>query len=419
MPKKGKAKRGEGVAFHYKLPKEGLALHSVLLVSHCVTLVFRAALKVPTLTEQLVAAVMRLVYMDKTRPEFYYIPIPYGHHLHGRQYKQYKPQWLRGTPLGDILAEADWKMKCLHVGARSDESKEKFEAWNNKSQLTGLATWMDFPPDEHPSGASIIMSCESAKVHETETELVFAGEPKMKIVDQTNTTYSNYITHYFDSVAYHDEPLFLQMKEVMKLIIAVEWMKKRGVRANKPWVLDCTKCQAISVPASVKPRPGELKEILEALERDHKIALQSRDNGTVSHYTGTLSHDTSNTLEVTETSAIATVTRSIGDITETRTLKVSDDHDLVFSHLDPKMPLGIESISLMRPLIPNVTSWKELFAETVPWPHVWQGRGEVCTFTGGVTTRDIPIQHVPMAATPSEGTVRVNCQKCHSCEGTK
>ena len=62
----------------------------------------------------------------------------------------------------------------------------------------------------------------------------------------------------------------------------------------------------------------------------------------------------------------------------------------------------------MRPLIPDVTFWKELFAETVPWPHVWQGRGEVCTFTGGVTTRDIPIQHVLMAATPSEGEVRVS-----------
>ena len=400
MPKKSKKHTDSGgESFHFKLPKEGLALSRVVLLGHCVQLMFRAAFKVPTLTEQLVAAVMRLVYVDKTRPEFYYIPIPYGHPYHGRKYKQYKPQWLRGTPLGNILAEADWKMKCLHVGARSDDAKEKFEAWSNKSQLTGLATRMDFPPDERPSGMSIIMSCESAKVHETETELVFIEEPKMKIEDQANTTWSSYITHYFDSVAYHDEPLFLQMKEIVKLIIAVEWMRKRGVKANKSWMWDCTKSQGTSIPISIKPHPEQLKKMLASWSSEHTKALQSHDKGTMSHYTGALSHDTSTQLEVTDNTGIATVTRSIGDITETWTLKISDDRNLVFSHLNPQMPLGINRD--MRPLIPDVTSWKELFAETVPWPRVWQGRREVCTFTGGVTTRDIPIHHTPAAATPS------------------
>ena len=33
----------------------------------------------------------------------------------------------------------------------------------------------------------------------------------MAITDQTNSTYTKYIT---DSIAYHDEPLFLKMREV-------------------------------------------------------------------------------------------------------------------------------------------------------------------------------------------------------------
>eukprot|EP00731_Ephydatia_muelleri_P005858 Em0003g106a len=323
---------------------------------------------------------MRLVYVDKKRPEFYYIPIPPGHPYHGRQYMQYEPQWLRGTPLGDILAEADWKMKCLHVGVRSDDLKQKFEAWSNKSDLTGLATRMDFPPDERPMGRSIIMSCESARVHETETELLFVDDPKMKIVDQSNKLYSEYITHYFDSVAYHDEPLFLRMKEIIKLIVA-----------------NCTKSQrpSASIPVTIKPTPDQLKKMLASMKEEHAKALQSHDAGTLSHGNSLMSYPANTTMEVTDTSAIATVKRSIKDITETWTLQISDDHNLVFQHLNPQMPLGISSLSPRGLLIPDVTSWKELFAETVPWPHVWQGMGAVCTFTGGVTTRDIPVHHAP------------------------
>ena len=404
-----KAKREGDVAFHFKLPKEGLALSRILMLAGCIKLVFRSACKVPTLTEQLVAAVMRLVYVDKKRPEFYYIPIPPGHPYHGRQYMQYEPQWLRGTPLGDILAEADWKMKCLHVGVRSDDLKQKFEAWSNKSELTGLATWMDFPPDECPTGRSIIMSCESARVHETETELLFVDDPKMKIVDQSNKLYSEYITHYFDSVAYHDEPLFLRMKEIIKLIVAVEWMKKRGVKVNKSWIWDCTKSQrpSASIPVTIKPTSDQLKKMLASMKEEHAKALQSHDAGTLSHGNSLMSYPANTTMEVTETSAIATVKRSIKDITETWTLQILDDHDLVFQHLNPQMPLGISSLSPMGLLIPDVTSWKELFAETVPWPHVWQGMGAVHTFTGGVTTRDIPVHHAPSSATPSHSREEV------------
>ena len=89
-----------------------------------------------------------------------------------------------------------------------------------------------------------------------------------------------------------------------------------------------------------------------------------------------------------------------------QTLQISDDHGLMFQHLNPQMPLGFCS-QLMRLLIPDVTSWKQLFAETVPWPHVWQGMGEVSTFTGGVTARDIPVHHTPSSATPSHSREEV------------
>ena len=174
-------------------------------------------------------------------------------------------------------------------------------------------------------------------------------------------------------MAYHDEPLFLQMKEIIKLIIAVEWMKKRGVKVNKSWIRDCTKSQRPStlIPVTIKPTPDQLKEMLASMKEEHSKALQSHDAGTQSHDSSAVSCDTNTTVEVTDTSAIATVKRSIKDVIETRTLQISDDHDLVFQHLNPQMPLGFCS-QLMRLLIPDVTSWKQLFAETVSWPHVWE-----------------------------------------------
>eukprot|EP00731_Ephydatia_muelleri_P039059 Em1077g3a len=292
-----------------------------------------------------------VVYVDKKRPEFYYIPIPPGHPYQGRQYMQYEPQWLRGTPLGDILAKVGWKMKCLHVGVRSDNLKQKFEAWNNKSELTGLATRMDFPPDERPMGRSIIMSFEG--------------------------------NHQADCCS------------------AVEWMKKTGVKVNESWMQNCTKSQrpSASIPVTKTPTSDHLKETLTSMKEEHPIVLQSHEASTQTHNNSPVSYPANPTMEVTDTSALGTVKGSINDIIETRTLQIFDDHDL-FQHLNPQMALGISSLSQRELLIPDVTSWKELFAETVPWPmHVWHGMGAVCTFTGGkVSSKDIP--RPPVVMTP-------------------
>ena len=36
------------------------------------------------------------------------------------------PSWMRGTKVGNLLADTDGNMKCLHVGARSNEEKNSF-----------------------------------------------------------------------------------------------------------------------------------------------------------------------------------------------------------------------------------------------------------------------------------------------------
>ena len=89
--------------------------------------------------------------------------------------------------------------------------------------MTNLSTREDF--NEDFPGASIIMRCDSVNVSEEKDEIHFIGRPEMKIecVDpEFNSEYSKYITDIFDSVAYHDEPLFLKVQEIVKLVLAVE-----------------------------------------------------------------------------------------------------------------------------------------------------------------------------------------------------
>jgi len=231
------SKEEDGFAFHFKLPAEGLALRSVAVVNGVPEIRFDASLKVPTITEEDVATAFRLA-SEGVRPEFFYIIIPFWHPFFGRQFKQYLPAWLRGTSVGEVLSEADWTMKCLHIGARSNEDKSKFWAWEKTSQLEGLATRLDFP-DDNPPG-SIKMSCESAKVQKDENEMVFPEEPIIRIVDDSNSLYSKYITEMLPSIAYDDEPLFLRMQELIKLILAAEWFTEKGVKVSKRWMMEHT-----------------------------------------------------------------------------------------------------------------------------------------------------------------------------------
>ena len=226
-----------GIAFHFKLPASGLALRSVAIVDGVAELRFDASPKVPTITEEDIATAFRLAVEGK-RPEFLYILIPPWHPFFGRQFKHYSPAWLRGTSVGELLAEADWNMKCLHVGVQSNETKSAFWSWQKKSHLDGLATRLDFPQD-NPTG-SVMMSCESATVQKAENEMLFSEEPKMTIVDDSSSLYTKYITEIYPSVAYHDEPFFLKMQELIKLILAAEWFVEKGVSIDKEWMMEQT-----------------------------------------------------------------------------------------------------------------------------------------------------------------------------------
>ena len=237
-----------GIAFHFRLPASGLALRSVAIVDGVAELRFDASPNVPTITEEDIATAFRLAVEGK-RPEFFFVLIPPWHPFFGRQFKRYSPAWLRGTSFGELLAEADWNMKCLHVGVQSNETKSAFWSWQKKSHLDGLATRLDFPEDNPPG--SIKMSCQSATVQKSENEMLFSEEPKMMIVDDSSSLYTNYITEIYPSVAYHDEPLFLKMQELIKLILVAEWLIEKEVSINREWMMEQTSksSQQVSIEA--------------------------------------------------------------------------------------------------------------------------------------------------------------------------
>ena len=237
--------------FHLNLP-EGLGLRGVGIVDGKPEFRFSASPNTPTISEEDVAAALRLAY-EGERPEFFYIGILPGHPFFGRQFKQYKPQWLRGTPFGETLSEADWKMKCLHIGARSNEEKTEFWAWQKTSKLDGLATRFDFRNTRPKTGGSIIMSCNLVKVQKGVNEMLFEGEPRMRINDETNMRYSKYISKHFRAIAYHDEPLFLKVQELIKLVLAAEWLVEKGLKVDEDWMMNCTRATVkSSQPQAVK-----------------------------------------------------------------------------------------------------------------------------------------------------------------------
>lgn len=240
-------------AFCCQLPEDGLALHSVGIVDGVPELRFRASPKVPTIQEEDIATVFRLV-SEKKRPEFYYINFPPTHPMHQCRYLMcYTPAWLRWTAVGELLADADWKMKCLHVGTKANENKSAFKSWSEESQLDNLATHLDFPKDG--PNTSIFMSCEYATVQKDNDEMIFPEEPKMRIADQHSSLYTKYITEIYPSVAYYDEPNFLKMQELIKLILAVEWLyKEKGIRVNQEWMMKHTS------NAKPRPTPGTTKK---------------------------------------------------------------------------------------------------------------------------------------------------------------
>ena len=400
-----------GVSFQFKLPSEGLALRSVTVENGTPRLIFDPALKVPTLTEEDVGIACRLA-CEESRPEFFYKPFPMTHPYFSRQYMHHNPAWLRGTSVGELLSEADWTMKCLHIGARSDKKKEKFWAWQETSNLEGLANVLDFPDDNFPG--SVIMSCESVEVQKSENELVFVGEPKMTIKDDGNSTYTKYISEIYPSIAYHDEPLFLKIQELIKLIVATEWLiKEKKVRFSRKWMMECSaaKSQEASQAVEVKSKDTKEEEAREIIGNFEK-QLPQATHKEVPTEQGAVQLDVSVEKTATESGIEASITTEMQSsfsslkIEKTTTVRASvHDHDMVYKGEDPNMPILPEIPGVCTAVVPKVQSWSELFSQTVPWPRVWllpfEG-AELLSTTGGVSTSTIPVTNRAPVQTSSQ-----------------
>lgn len=412
------ATKDGNLVFHYKLPVDGLSLRSVGVVSSVPELRFAASPKVPTILEEDIATVFRLVSENK-RPEFFYSCFPPTHPMHEcRYFMHYSPGWLRWTAVGELLADADWNMKCLQVGVRANEDKSVFKSRSAESQLDGLATCLDFPNDGY---GPVMMSCEYAKVQKSNDEVMFPEEPKMKIVASSSSLYSKYITAIYQSVAYFDEPNFLKMQELIKLILAVEWLyKKKGVRVNQEWVMKHTskptKAEAHpklgarkKPPYDMIPQPTVFKrpssdvtartweavqyETLKTkcgVERQYGY-LDFRDTSLVMFNEDGTPCPPEKYLKLMELKISNSYMTAVMSITMGKFDKCLTDED-------PNTLLGF----CKADIIPDVKSWYELISElTVPIPHIRQhpfvGIG-VPMASGGVTTSNFVVREEPVQA---------------------
>ena len=389
-----------GFSFNFKLPSEDLALRSVVINNGIPELIFDAALYVPTLTEEDVGIACRLA-CEGVRPEFFYIGIPDHHPFHGRQYKHYSPEWLKGTITGELLAEVDWSMKCLTISARSDEKKERFWSWQKTSKLEGLATGLDFPK-EKPTG-SVKMSCRSVKVQKSENEMVFLEEPELRIDNESSSTYTKYITSILDSVAYYDEPRFLKMRELIKLILAAEWLKEKGIRFSRPWMKKCSARQVQSQSIEVKSKGPDEDAVKEILLHLLKLLPANSHKEVMSAQLGPLSVDNVVETDITEEGIEVKVTTTVlpsqlpsPKVEKSTIIRLSvNNYDWLYSSLNPNIPIWFEIPGHSKEIVPKVESWSELFSQTVPWPHIWKfphcEGAEMVSACGGVTTSSIPV----------------------------
>ena len=420
----------DGLAFRFDFPKD-LSLSAVDVIDGVPKLRFVPSLHVPSITEEDVAVCVRLC-QDKARPEFFYISFPQNHPFYGRHYKDYRPSYLRGTSVGELLAEADWLMKCLNAGVRSDETKTKFKSWAENSQLDGLATSEYF--SAAASHGSIFMMCKSVEVDKSDKEMSFS-DPKMAINSMRSSSYSKYLTEKFDAIAYYDEPLFLKMKELIKLIVAIEWfVEEKGVKFSAEWMNKHLSRSQSSVrqqqQAITAKSPKLTQEIVDYVLKqffgDDTIPLLALPAGEIPalHIPSPLSVMIP-PVQITTTKTMTERAFQIKHVRKIDALGVSkefaltiscDDFDVLYQGMNPNtsIPYRNEKGQLCF-TVPNVESWSKLFSETVPIPCKFTSNGEMAEIVyGGVTTQNIPVKKdqnattVKAKATKKEQEVVVN-----------
>ncbi len=409
----------DGLAFRFEMPKEDLSLRGVCIEDGVPTLLFSVAKKVPTIIEEEVAMCIRLSQENK-RPEFYYNGFLPDHPLAGtgRHFKQYKPLYMRRTSIGETLAEIDWQMKCLMVGVRSDKNKEKFWSWTEKSNVDGLASFENFERDPSKHGG-VYMKCKGVSVCEDSNQILFEGEPEMAIDSVEFPAYSRYITEHFDSIAYYDEPLFLKMKEYIKLILAVEWLKEKGVHFSQNWIREHT-TPTYDPPKSlqVELSAEETNSIMKQLKEEAKKAMKGPEvlqALSQSKYVDQVSVEEP-TMTVNSKGFEAKFERTIAhpgfpvQKMVARLRATTHDFDFLYEGIDPNMPVTLNP-DTKETIIPEVKSWSELMRETEFFPCKWlQDPSDVMVrspaLTGGISTTNIPVHRVnepvPVRSAPIE-----------------
>ena len=405
-----------GYSFHFSLPT-GLKLVGTRIDDNGTPhLLFDASPKVPTITEEDCAAVFRLVYVDQTRPNFAFCGFIAGHPFCGRWYLHFDPEWLRYTELGELLLEADWSMKSFSAGVRSNDAKDEVKSLRASSNLEGLADRSDFPIDGVPG--SVYMTCQEVRGTDVGDGFVFNGEPKMRILDVERQAYTKYATEIFDSIAYHDEPRFLKIKEIVKLIVIAEWLCDKKVPINIEWVMEKTKptkhsSQPDKLSATVNHQKA-LKCAMTALPLRVPL-LQPSSESNKRTFISVKSVDIS-----TPSRAVIRAERSSWEIdngalvdSESITIQATiDDFDWLYEGTiyEPRNNFPVVEADMFLGYRPDCRTLAELYKRTLPIPCSWQipycGIG-LSRIHGGVNLTSIPLKtEVPTASGSTSMTSR-------------
>ena len=214
--------------------------------------------------------------------------------------------------------------------------------------------------------------------------------------DGHNLEYSKYITEIFDSVAYHDEPKFLKIKEIIKLVLAVEWLKEKmdekDMKFSQVWIEEHVQKRkqfpTERIQVTVPPQEAQrlMNKIVEA-KNDKQLALPNLCG---------LSKKVSKTgFEV------GTTTNVLGYNIPVACRASFNDYDSLFEGQDPNQPteLGLhkDTGKLVIGPRPNVKSWNELYSQTVPLPCSvpYTADGLIGpAITGGVSTSSFKTNQV-------------------------
>ena len=223
-------------------------------------------------TEAEFAGVLRSIFYNNTRPKFVFQSILHPNPFSGRQYCRYSPSWMRGTHLGKLTIEADVWMKLLASNikpVRGDDGEITFVPWNENTCLNdGIKTWHDFR-SVHSSG-SIFLECKEVEVCETDDGLLFPTDPIMQIKSKASPKFGDYLSSIYDDVVADGAIVFERVRELPKMIVIAEWLKKKGVEIDDEWLWEQTQPHPSAVPEtfqSVKSSVEPLRSLRRATRR--------------------------------------------------------------------------------------------------------------------------------------------------------